>query len=128
MSAGNGSFCGGRFCIDRYECSVVEDLLDGTTKPHPIYEPLFSTHAYIAKSVANVLPQAYVSGAEALAACHNAGKRLCEPVEWRAACGGSNGYAFPYGPQRIANKCRDTGKAPMLVYYSSSLKRGFNGK
>ena len=118
---------GGRFCIDRYECEVMEQMADGSLQSHPIYQPLISTHIYIAKSIAGVIPQAYVSGAEALAACTNAGKRLCEPVEWRAACGGSQGYAFPYGPIRVAKKCHDTGVAPMLVYYASSLPRGFDG-
>jgi len=117
---------GGRFCIDRYECAVTEQMGDGSSKPHAIYEPLLSTHAYLATSVAGQTPQAYVSGVEALAACKNAGKRLCEPVEWRAACGGSNGYAFPYGPQRVAKKCHDTGAAPMVVYHASSLARGFD--
>ncbi|MEO8877930.1 MAG: SUMF1/EgtB/PvdO family nonheme iron enzyme [Polyangiaceae bacterium] len=117
---------GGRFCIDRWEDAVIEKLPGETEKPHAIYEPLSSTHVYVAKSAAGVTPQAYVSGAEALAACHNAGKRLCEPVEWRAACGGSNGYAFPYGPTRIAKKCKDYGAAPMVVYHASSLARGFD--
>ncbi|MEO7110088.1 MAG: SUMF1/EgtB/PvdO family nonheme iron enzyme [Polyangiaceae bacterium] len=117
---------GGRFCIDRYECAVDERAADGSLQAHAIYEPLSSTRTYVARSSAGVTPQAYVSAAAALAACTNAGKRLCAPVEWRAACGGSNGYAFPYGPTRVANKCHDTGKAPMLVYFSSSLSRGFN--
>ncbi|HEX7666273.1 MAG TPA: hypothetical protein VF407_17225, partial [Polyangiaceae bacterium] len=118
---------GGRFCIDKYEASVVEEFPDGTTKPHPYWEPLSSTHAYVAKSVAGVFPQAYASAVEGLAACTNAGKRMCEPVEWRAACGGSNGYAYPYGPTRVAGKCKDAGKAPMLLYYASSLAKGFDG-
>jgi hypothetical protein len=116
---------GGRFCVDRYECAVDEKMSDGSLKPHAIYEPLASGHTYVAKSVANVTPQAYVSAAAAALACTNAGKRLCAPVEWRAACGGSNGYAFPYGPTRVAKKCHDTGTAPMLVFFSSSLAHGF---
>lgn len=118
---------GGRFCIDAYECAVDEQLADGSLVPHAVNQPLVSTHTYIAKSVAGVVPQAYVSGAEALAACTNAGKRLCAPVEWRAACGGSNGFAFPYGPRRVDKKCKDSGAAPMVVYYASSLGRGFDG-
>ena len=56
-----------------------------------------------------MIPQAYVSGAQALSACREAGKRLCAPVEWLAACGGSQGYAFPYGPDRVPGRCHDTG-------------------
>jgi formylglycine-generating enzyme required for sulfatase activity len=72
-----------------------------------------------------MLPQGYISAAEAQKACVAAGKRLCHPVEWRAACGGSHGYAFPYGPNRAPGKCHDSGVAPMLVYHADSLKRGW---
>ena len=76
---------GGRFCIDRWECAVDERAADGTLTPHAIFEPLANGHTYVAKRAPNVTPQAYASGASALLACNNAGKRLCAPVEWRAA-------------------------------------------
>jgi sulfatase modifying factor 1 len=72
-----------------------------------------------------VIPQAYLSGAQALAACREAGKRLCAPVEWRAACGGSQGYAFPYGPDRVPGRCHDSGANPMLTYHADSQARGW---
>ena len=81
--------------------------------------------AFVAQSVAGVVPQGYVSGAQADGACRTARKRLCEPVEWRAACGGSQGYVYPYGPTRVAGKCHDTGVAPMLALHAAELKTGW---
>ena len=115
----------GRVCVDRYEASLVERGEGGALIPHaPNHSPL-PGHVYVARSVPGVVPQAYVSGAQALAACTAAGKRLCAPVEWRAACGGSDGFAFPYGPERSLGVCHDSGVAPMLVYHSDTMKRGW---
>ncbi|HEY2513755.1 MAG TPA: SUMF1/EgtB/PvdO family nonheme iron enzyme [Polyangiaceae bacterium] len=116
---------GGRFCVDKYEASLVERGEGGALLPHPANHSPLPGHVYVARSVAGAIPQAYVSGAQALAACTAAGKRLCAPVEWRAACGGSDGFAFPYGPERSPGVCHDTGVAPMLVYHSDTMKRGW---
>jgi sulfatase modifying factor 1 len=119
----------GRFCIDRHEGSVVERQADGTQQEwSPFVPPLappLEGHALVARSVPGVVPQAYISAAQAAAACTGARKRLCQPVEWRAACGGSQGYAYPYGPQRVAGRCHDTGAAPMLVFHAAELKKGW---
>ncbi|WP_394821176.1 formylglycine-generating enzyme family protein [Pendulispora albinea] len=115
----------GRFCVDRYEASVEERAADGSWREHAHYELLEPGHMYIARSRAGVMPQAYISGFQAAAACEQAGKRLCKPVEWRAACGGSEGYAFPYGPTVKPRACHDRGAAPMLVYHAAEMKRGW---
>ena len=115
----------GRFCVDRYEASLVERSADGSLRDHPYYETLEPGHVYLARSRAGVTPQAYISGAEAKAACTAVGKRLCQPVEWRAACGGSMGYAFPYGPEHKDGACRDKGAAPMLAFHAAEMKRGW---
>ena len=115
----------GAVCVDRYEASLVERAPDGKRLPHAPNQPLEPDRTYVAQSAAGVVPQAYVSGAQALAACHEAGKRLCAPVEWRAACGGSEGYAFPYGPDRVAGRCHDTGANPMLTYHADTQARGW---
>jgi formylglycine-generating enzyme len=115
----------GVVCVDRYEASVVERAPDGTLLAHAANQPLADGHTYVARSVAGVMPQAYVSGAQALAACQQAGKRLCAPVEWRAACGGSEGYAFPYGPERVPARCHDNGVNPMLAYHADTEARGW---
>src|SRR5207248_8182379 len=58
-----------------------------------------------AVSKKGVVPYGYTSGAWAAVACQNAGKRLCVPAEWRAACGGEQGWKFPYGSEYAAGKC-----------------------
>jgi formylglycine-generating enzyme len=115
----------GVVCVDRYEASLVERAPDGTLLPHVPNQSPSPGHVYVARSVAGVVPQAYVSGAQALEACHQAGKRLCAPVEWRAACGGSEGYAFPYGPERVPGRCHDSGVNPMLTYHADTEARGW---
>ena len=115
----------GVVCVDRYEASVLERAPDGLLLPHPPNQSLAVGPFYVARSVSGVVPQAYVSGAQALAACLHAGKRLCAPVEWRAACGGSEGYAFPYGPDRVPGRCHDSGVNPMLAYHADAQARGW---
>jgi hypothetical protein len=115
----------GVVCVDRYEASAVERAADGTLVEHAANQPFEAGHVYLARSVPGVLPQAYVSGAQALAACREAGKRLCSPVEWRAACGGSQGYVFPYGPDRVPGRCHDSGPNPMLTYHADAQRRGY---
>jgi formylglycine-generating enzyme len=116
-----------RFCVDKYEGSIVARLSDGTTRPFSPYltpVPVEGT-VYVARSVAGVVPQGYISAQQAQNACKAAGKRLCHPVEWRAACGGSDGFAYPYGPTRVAGKCHDSGATPMMTFHASTMKRGW---
>lgn len=118
---------GARFCVDKYEGSLVEKHADGTTRPHSPYQTPVAVDGtvYVARSVAGVVPQGYISAQQAQGACKAAGKRLCEPVEWRAACGGTEGFAFPYGPARVPGKCHDSGATPMLTYHADTMKRGW---
>ena len=118
---------GSRFCVDKYEGSLIEKLADGTTRPHSPYHtpsPVDGT-VYIARSIADVVPQGYISASQAQGACRAAGKRLCQPVEWRAACGGTDGLAYPYGPTRTPGKCHDSGATPMLTFHAATMKRGW---
>lgn len=114
-----------RFCVDRWEGSIVLRDADGHETPQSPYVAPPADKIAIAKSVPNVIPQAYISPKQAEAACRAANKRLCQPVEWRVACGGSEGTAFPYGPKRIAGKCHDSGASPMLTFHVSTMKRGW---
>ena len=119
---------GSRFCIDRYEASLVERRENGTLVPWSPYAsppPQSDGRVLLAQSVAGVTPQGYVSGAQAERACAAVQKRLCHPVEWRMACGGSEGFAYPYGPTRTPGKCHDTGLNPMLALHASELKGGW---
>jgi hypothetical protein len=117
----------GLFCIDRYEGSLVERVEGGPVQPWPPFAPPAAQdgHVLLAQSVPGVVPQAYISAAQAALACGAVGKRLCQPVEWRAACGGSQGTAYPYGPTRVTGKCHDTGVAPMLVFHAAEMKKGW---
>ncbi len=114
-----------RFCVDRYEGSLVVRNADGTESPHSPYQTPPADANIVAKSVKDVVPQGYISPKLAEGACKAAKKRLCQPVEWRVACAGSEGTAFPYGPKRITNKCHDTGAAPMITFHASTMKRGW---
>lgn len=114
-----------RFCIDRYEGSIVLREADGSETAHSPYLPPPPDRVALAKSVAGAVPQAYISAKQAERACRASGKRLCQPVEWRAACGGSEGTAFPYGPTRVAGKCHDRGVSPMLTFHVATMKRGW---
>ena len=108
-----------RFCIDRWEASLVEVRADGSESPWPPFDAVEAGHTLRAVSVPNVYPQAYISGADAAEACAVAGKRLCAPVEWRKACVGPASQTFGYGNQRVAGRCNDEGegKSPMLRLY-----------
>jgi hypothetical protein len=106
-----------RFCVDRYEGTLLEILDDGTQRVHTPYEPPEDGHHYRARSIAGVIPQAYVSAEQAQDACKAVGKRLCQPIEWRAACAGNEGYTWGYGPSRVAGKCNDAGTPPLQILY-----------
>jgi hypothetical protein len=117
-----------RFCVDKWEGTIVEVHADGTTAPHAANEALEDGKKYLAKSVPGVIPQAYISAEQAQAACTAAGKRLCNPTEWRLACGGTNAWVYPYGTTRVHGRCNDDGKNPMLFYHPPpTVKRGWPG-
>lgn len=71
---------GGRFCVDRWEGSLAVRGEGGALEPWPHHQTPAADRVYVARSAPGVLPQAYVSGAQAEAACKQAGKRLCQPV------------------------------------------------
>ena len=114
-----------RFCIDKWEDSLVEKLADGSTKAWSPYQSPADGKTFVAKSASGAVPQGYVSASTAEKSCKEAGKRLCQPVEWRAACGGSNGYAYPYGGTRSEGKCHDKGAAPMVTYHADTMSKGW---
>lgn len=104
-----------RVCIDAFEASLERiDQHGKSLGPYPPNEPVLSRRVR-AKSVRGVLPQAYISQEEALAACKEAGKRLCTDKEWRAACSGPLGTRYPYGARRHAGACNDRGVEPIAV-------------
>lgn len=111
------SLIDGRFCVDRYEGTLVEILPSGDERPWPPFGVVPDNAAVRAVSVKGVVPQGYISAQKASQACALSGKRLCKPVEWRKACMGGKGAMFGYGGTREPKRCNDHGKSPMLEYY-----------
>jgi formylglycine-generating enzyme len=107
----------GRFCTDKWEAMITELTDDGKELAWPATSALDKTKRYRAISMPGVIPQAYISGDQAAAACKESGKRLCEASEWRLACAGTQGSVYPYGTKHIENRCNDYGRAPMYVFY-----------
>jgi formylglycine-generating enzyme required for sulfatase activity len=100
------------YCIDRWEASVVE-VRGKDEAPHAPTQPVTDlTVKAVTKQ--GVKPQGYISRNEAEGACKNAKKRLCTAEEWEHACKGKNPTTFPYGDERKAGYCNDSGKAPLM--------------
>jgi len=96
--------------VDRFEGSLVEITADGREVPYsPHLAP--NGHSVKAQSRAGVKPQAHISMNQAQKACKASGKRLCHAGEWKAACQGPEKTRYPYGNQRVAGACVDTGRA-----------------
>ncbi|HEX8791980.1 MAG TPA: SUMF1/EgtB/PvdO family nonheme iron enzyme [Polyangiaceae bacterium] len=106
-----------RFCIDRWEGSLVEMLSDGREVPWPAFDAPDDSRQMRAVSVSGVYPQGYISGAQAARACAASGKRLCAPVEWRTACMGPERTKYGYGSSLATGRCNDSGYSPMLRLY-----------
>jgi hypothetical protein len=108
----------GRFCIDRWEDSLVEVFSGGETRPWSPYDTVgHPWNTLRAVSAPDVVPQGYISGAQAERACQAAGKRLCAPVEWRKACMGPSGSVYGYGDTHVHGRCNDEGRSPMLALF-----------
>jgi len=103
----------GRFCVDRYEASLVEILPSGDERPFSPWDTV-TGHVVRAVSSKGVFPQGYVSEVQAKDACARSGKRLCKPAEWRQACMGPKHTTFGYGNARVTGRCNDNGQSPML--------------
>jgi sulfatase modifying factor 1 len=123
----------GRFCIDRYEATLVDAQ---GRQLSPYFPPAWSdaqslfkrfrsfrtsrlgapevpllpdwqkdVTTVLAQARPGVVPNGYLSGVVARAACAAAGKRLCTAAEWETACRGEQGFKFPYGPRYEAGRC-----------------------
>jgi hypothetical protein len=97
-----------RVCVDRWEASLVERAWGGVERPWSAFSVIDGHEGRVrAVSRPAVVPQGYVSGKQAMAACMASGKRLCTADEWERACRGPDGTQFPYGPARQAGACND---------------------
>lgn len=111
----------GGACVDRWEAALVEVDMDGGTRPwSPYHNP--GGRRVIAVSQAAVVPQGYISGAQAEVACRNAGKRLCALSEWLAACRGPDGRVYPYGNSYVRRRCNEARTPhPVVQFYGTSV-------
>lgn len=110
----------GSFCIDRYE-GALEEQVAGTWSPA---SPYLTVGKRVVRAVVaeGIVPQGYLSGAEAQAACAAAGKRLCSSSEWLAACRGPAGTTYPYGASYVAGACNDAYSGhPVVKYFGTSV-------
>jgi formylglycine-generating enzyme required for sulfatase activity len=94
------------FCIDRFEGNLEVRETDGGWSPwSPFHNP--GANRVRAVSLRGAVPQGYISGFQADAACHESGKRLCRDDEWLYACRGGENLVYPYGPDRKPGLCND---------------------
>ena len=107
-----------RFCVDKYEASLVEVLGDGSERPFPHYLPV-DGHDVRAISKPHAFPQGYISEVQAQDACAASNKRLCNMDEWKTACMGPAHTTFPYGDARRPGACHDTGKSAVLAVFGA---------
>jgi len=108
------------FCIDQYEASLLLVHPDSTTSFwSPYHNP--STEQVRAVSMAGAVPQGYITGVQAAAACVEAGKRLCTNTEWLRACQGPTATTYPYGTTLQLGVCNDHRSLhPAVEYFGTS--------
>ncbi len=82
-------------CVDRWEAHLAGQ------------SPFEVPTAGVARTAAGVIPQGYVSGDVAAAACAAAGKRLCTSTEWLRACQGPTARVYPYGADYQPSACNE---------------------
>ena len=109
-----------RFCIDRWEASVVEVGAGGDVPFSPFL--LVEGHDVRAVSAPGVFPQGYVSGAQALSALRAPRRKLalCSPMGWpedMQCVGPGKTRLYGYSAARERGRCNDTGRSPMLAVW-----------
>lgn len=104
-------------CIDAFEATLVEiDASGADVGPHSPYLPVGEKRVR-AVSKRDVIPQAYISQVEALAACQTSKKRLCTDAEWLRACKGAPATRYPYGERHRRGHCNDAGTEVLPVVF-----------
>jgi hypothetical protein len=88
---------------------VLVDLPPGKAN-RPFFKVCIDRYEYPNKQ--GTIPQVNLSFDDAEKLCENAGKRLCTAQEWRWACSGLEGYAYPYGINMEKENCNTDSRAP----------------
>jgi sulfatase modifying factor 1 len=116
-----------KFCVDKYEASLVELMSVGSERAWPYYQPT-EGHAVRAVSEKGVFPQGYISEKQAVEACGRSGKRLCKSAEWKTACKGPDADGGPkkfgYANERTPGTCNDNGKSPVGTFFPAAVAEG----
>ena len=112
-----------RYCVDRYEASLVEVLSNGDERPYSPYLPI-GGRTVRAVSEPGVVPQGYISELQAKEACSLSGKRLCKPAEWRKACMGPEPTTYGYGETNEPGRCNDSGRSPVVAKFGAVADMG----
>ncbi|MBN2306883.1 gamma-glutamyl-gamma-aminobutyrate hydrolase family protein [Candidatus Peregrinibacteria bacterium] len=86
----------------RWEGPILDETM---SIPAPYAWQMNENYDFMALSRQGVLPSGYMSQDDARLACENTGKRLCTNDEWEKACGGEQGWQFPYGESYVQGKC-----------------------
>jgi formylglycine-generating enzyme required for sulfatase activity len=73
------------------------------------------------------LPDTGVSFTEAMEACRARGLRLCGLAEWRAACAGPDGAAWPYGAAAERGACNTGSRSAIVATGSFARCRSASG-
>ncbi|MBX3213783.1 MAG: SUMF1/EgtB/PvdO family nonheme iron enzyme [Labilithrix sp.] len=107
----------GRFCIDRYEASLVEVTPTGEEYAFSPFAIVRAHHHVRAISEPDVVPQGYISATQAERACNASGKRLCRAAEWQKACRGPENKRYGYAEEREVGRCNDNGKNPVVALF-----------
>ncbi|MCK6505617.1 SUMF1/EgtB/PvdO family nonheme iron enzyme [Myxococcota bacterium] len=110
----------GEVCIDAWE-AALEEQVDGAWVAASPYE-VVDGRAVRAVPAEGVVPQGYISGDEAEAACAAAGKRLCSSEEWLSACQGPEEWTWPYAASYVDWACNDhyPGSHPVIDYFGTT--------
>lgn len=114
------------FCVDRWEAALVEVRADGSTAS---WSPYFNPGSATVRAVSapGLVPQGYISGRQAAAACAAAGKRLCTDQEWLRACQGAPPTTYPYGQTRQPGVCNDArAQHPAVQYFGPNDPNTFS--
>jgi len=121
VSCADGMVTVTSFCIDKFEASLV--LLDGGGDTVSSWSPFVNpgVERVRALSLRGAIPQGYINGDQAEAACLEAGKRLCSSSEWLRACQGATVTTYPYGDVREPGRCNDArARHPAIEYFGTS--------
>lgn len=93
-------------------------IADGSSHS-PFQNP--GTASVRAVSIGGAIPQAYINGVQAAAACEASGKRLCTDTEWLRACEGPMGTTYPYGDTKEPGVCNDARAVhPAVEYFGTN--------